>query len=323
MRTMSRHSSLLLGLTALALIGAPATASAAGEPTVSTGVVTEITPNSATLNALVNAQGAATNYSFDVGLTKSYGLVTPTVPVGAGTTAVKVKASALGLTPASTYHYRIVARNGRGTTRGIDRTFTTKKQPFALVLGANPNPVAFGSGTVLNGTLSGTGNAGQAVILQQNPFPYTQGFLNVGNPLVTDAAGNFSFPVISIGSTTQYRVVLASKPEVATPVVTVGAAVRITSAASRTRVRRGNKVNFHGAVRPTGPGSAVSIQKLSSTGRWVRVAGTYTRRGGKSYSTYSKSVKIGRGGTYRVHVSVATGTFVGSDSPTVRISTFR
>jgi hypothetical protein len=176
---------------------------------------------------------------------------------------------------------------------------------------------------VLNGTLSGTGNAGQAVILQQNPFPYTQGFLNVGNPLVTDAAGNFAFPVISVGSTTQYRVVLASKVDVMSPVATVGAAVRVSSAASRTRVRRGNRVNFHGAVRPTGPGSAVSIQKLSSTGHWVRVAGTYTRRGGKSFSTYSKSVTVRRGGTYRVHVSVATGTYVGADSPTLRISTFR
>jgi hypothetical protein len=324
MRTMSRHSSLLLGLTALALAGAPATASAAtGAPTVSTGVVTEITPTSSTLNALVNPQGAATTYSFQVGLTKTYGLVTATFPIGAGAKAVKVKGSALGLTPATTYHYRVVAHNGRGTTAGVDRTFTTSKQPFALVLGASPNPVAFGAGTVLNGTLSGTGNAGQAVILQQNPFPYTQGFLNVGNPLVTDAAGNFAFPIISVGSTTQYRVVLASKLDVITPVVTVGAAVRVTTAASRTRVRRGGTVNFHGSVRPTGPGSAVSIQKLTSTGRWVRVAGTYTRRGGKSFSTFSKSVRVGRGGTYRVHVSVATGTFVGSDSPTIRIITTR
>ena len=96
---------------------------------------------------------------------------------------------------------------------------------------------------------------------------------------MTDAAGNFAFPVISVGQTTQYRVVLASKTEVASPVVTVGAAVRV-GGRERTRVQRGHKVNFHGSVRPTGPGSAVSIQKLSSTGHWVRVAGTYTRAAG-------------------------------------------
>ena len=66
------------------------------------------------------------------------------VQIGAGVKAVKVKGGALGLTPATTYHYRVVAHNGRGTTRGVDRTFTTKKQPFALVLGASPNPVPYG-----------------------------------------------------------------------------------------------------------------------------------------------------------------------------------
>ena len=92
---------------------------------------------------------------------------------------------------------------------------------------------------------------------------------------------------------------------------------------SRTRVRRGGRINFHGSVKPTGAGSPVSIQKLSSTGRWVRVAGTYTRRGGRTFSTYSKSVTVRRGGTYRVHVAVSSGNYVSADGRTVRVSSFR
>jgi hypothetical protein len=323
MTTMSRHLSLLTGLTVVALAGAPAVASAAGAPTVSTGGATGLTPTSGALNALVNPQGAATTYSFQVGQTKRYGLATPTVSAGSGVKAVKVRAAAVGLAPATTYHYRVVAHNAHGTTRGADRTFTTRKVPFGLVVGATPNPVPLGHGAVLSGTLSGTGNAGEAVILQQNPFPYTQGFLNVGNPLVTDANGAFSFPVLSVPLTTQYRVVLASKTEVVSPVVIVGVAVRVSTYTSRTRVQRGHKVNFHGSVKPTGPGSTVSIQKQTSTGSWVRVARTFTRHGGRTFSNYSKSVTVRRGGNYRVHVSVATGSYTSADGRTVRIHSFR
>ena len=60
-----------------------------------------------------------------------------------------------------------------GTTVGGDRAFTTPKQPLGLALAATPNPVAFGAPSTLAGTLSGTGNAGRPIQLQQKPFPFT------------------------------------------------------------------------------------------------------------------------------------------------------
>src|SRR3712207_8930069 len=59
--------------------------------------------------------------------------------------------------------------------------------------------------TTLFRSLTGTGAAGRAVVLQANPFPYLQGFVTVGNPLVTDAQGAFSYPLISVPLSTQYR----------------------------------------------------------------------------------------------------------------------
>ena len=53
-----------------------------------------------------------------------------------------------------------------------------------------------GDAAVLAGTLSGTGNGGRQVVLQSNPWPYTQGFLNAGNPQVTNANGQYSFPIL-------------------------------------------------------------------------------------------------------------------------------
>jgi hypothetical protein len=80
MTTMSRHLSLLTGLTVVALAGAPAVASAAGAPTVSTGGATGLTPTSGALNALVNPQGAPTTYSFQVGRPSATGWRRPPCP---------------------------------------------------------------------------------------------------------------------------------------------------------------------------------------------------------------------------------------------------
>ena len=84
----------------------------------------------------------------------------------------------------------LTARRGARSGRSVSRS--------ALTLGATPAAVAPGGATTLAGNLGGTGNANRQVVLQANPFPFTQGFVNVSNVLVTDAAGNFSFPILSV-----------------------------------------------------------------------------------------------------------------------------
>ena len=61
---------------------------------------------------------------------------------------------------------------------------------------------------MLAGQLTGTNNANRGVVLQSKPFPYLSDFANVGNALITDAAGNFAFPLLALPVTTQFRVVM-------------------------------------------------------------------------------------------------------------------
>jgi hypothetical protein len=244
------------------------------------------------------------------------------VAAGSGSSRKAVTAPVGGLAPATVYHYRIVAQNRNGLVKGGDRTFKTKPQPLGVSLAATPNPVPFGGAVTLAGQLTGTGNAGRQVVLQSNPFPYTQGFQNAANVQVTDAAGNFSFPLLSVPLNTQYRVQMPAKPEVVSPIVSVGVAVRLTTHVSSHRVRRGARVRFSGVVRPARDGAQVAIQKLRGT-RWVTVSGTITHHAGTTFSRYSKRVRIRRGGTYRVWIGIVDGNYVSNAGTHMHLRTHR
>lgn len=306
--------------TVLALsLAAPTIAlGAAAKPVVTTGGVAKLTPSTASLLGKVNPSGAATTYRFQYGPTSLYGALTPPVSAGGAAATTNVVADIGGLAPATTYHYRLVASNARGTSTGSDRTFKTLNQPLGLTLGATPNPVAFGKPAVLAGVLSGTGNEGRQVGLQSNPFPYTQGFVNTGNPQVIGATGAFAFPLLAVAQNTQFRVLIPTKPNIVSPIVFVGAAPRVATTVSATRVRRGQRVRFSGTVKPGQGGERIAIQKLKGTS-WRTVAGSITRRAASGAARYSKRIRIGRGGSYRVFVAVADGRFVANSGRTVKL----
>ena len=304
---------------ALALtLAMPAIALGAGKAVVTTGGVANITPSTATLQGKVNPNAAATTYFFQIGPTVLYGAQTAPTGAGAGAKNVNVAVPVAALAPATIYHYRLVASNRFGITRGADRTFKTKNQPLGLTLAATPNPVAVGKPTVLGGTLSGTGNAGRQVVLQANPFPYTQGFANVSNPQVVNAQGNFAFTLLSVPLNTQYRVLIPTRPGIVSPIVSVGVAPTVGTSVTDTRVRRGQRVRFTGSVKPGVGGERIAIQKLKPKG-WVTVAGATTHRSSSTSSRYSKRIRISSGGSYRVFVASATGNYVAGIGRTVRI----
>lgn len=307
-------------LTMLVLsLALPALAPAATKPAVTTGATANRGPNSVTLLGKVNPNGAATTYLFRYGPTTLYGSESVAAAAGDGSSALAVLANLGGLAPSTTYHYRLFAHNGFGTVQGADRIFKTPAQPLGLTLAATANPVAFGRPTTIAGTLSGTGNDGRQVVLQQNPFPYAGGFVTVGNPQLTGADGAFGFVLLSVPINTQYRVVLPEKPDVQSPIVGVGVAVRVSTSVSSQRVRTGGKVRFFGRVTPARPGAQIAVQKLNSKKNWVLVGGAITHSAGKSFSRYGKTVRIRRGGTYRVFVSIVDGNFVSSVGRSVKI----
>jgi hypothetical protein len=304
----------------LALL-APAAAGAATKPAVTTGGVANVSFSTATLVGKVDPNGAATTYFFQYQTTGVYGVNsanTAPVSAGGGNSPVSVAVPVTGLAPVTKYHYRIVAQNAKGTVIGADRTFKTRKQPQGLTLAASPNPVVPGGVVTLVGQLTGTGNAGRQVVLQGNPFPYAQGFVTLGNAVVTDAAGNFGFTVGSVPVNTLYQVVTLAKPQVSSPIVSVGVALQVTTRTKRlARTRRSVKVRFRGNVRPAAPGMRVDIQRLKA-GVWTNVAVTHTIDAGASHSRYSKRLRVRKGGKFRVVVE-ATGAYVSGAGRVVTI----
>jgi hypothetical protein len=298
----------------LAALAVPGVASAA-TPAVTTGAAAGITQSTVTLTGTVTPNGAPVTYFFQYGPTTLYGFST------AATTATKkttVAVPVAGLAPFTTYHYKLVAQRGTAVYKGKDRTFKTKRQPLGVSLIATPNPVPFGKPTTLQGILSGTGNAGRTVVLQSNPFPYTQGFVNATNAQVTNAQGVFTFPLLSLPVNTQFRVVMTSRPDVASPIYLAYSKVRVTEHRRRSHTRRGKVIRFYGSVTPANDGARFAVQRFSK-GHWRTVAGGITHHHSTTSSSYSKRVRIRHSGSYRVFVEIANGQYASAAGYTMHV----
>jgi CSLREA domain-containing protein len=93
-------------------------------PAVSAGPATGVGITIATITAAVTANQADASVTFDYGTTMAYGSGTAVQHVG-GVSAATVTAGLSGLSPNTTYHYRVRATTGDGSTASADRTFTT------------------------------------------------------------------------------------------------------------------------------------------------------------------------------------------------------
>lgn len=142
--------------------------SAPALPSAATGAVAALAHDAATLAGTVDSAGAATGYAFEHGTTSDYDAVTPVADAGAGSGAVARTAAVSGLTPSTTYHYRLVALRGDTVVAlGEDRSFTTTAAPVTPPPGdggggggtppppgggggggGTPTPPASGGGTV-------------------------------------------------------------------------------------------------------------------------------------------------------------------------------
>ena len=99
---------------------------------LSTGPVASLTPSSATLTGSLTPGGFDAHYYFEWGTSLNYGETTPQPPgvdAGSGAGAVAAEVAISGLTPNTTYHYRLVGNNSFGPTVGSDQKFTTSGPP--------------------------------------------------------------------------------------------------------------------------------------------------------------------------------------------------
>jgi hypothetical protein len=96
---------------------------------LSTGPVQNLKPTEATLTGLLTPSGTDAHYLFEWGPDTTYGEKTASVDAGSGKESVAATAKLMGLTPNTTYHYRLLATNSFGATTGEDKSFTTSGPP--------------------------------------------------------------------------------------------------------------------------------------------------------------------------------------------------
>ncbi|MBC8094828.1 MAG: autotransporter-associated beta strand repeat-containing protein [Akkermansiaceae bacterium] len=105
----------------------------AGPPQVTTLPASNVTDASANLNALVNPNGLPTTSWFEWGIGSVYNHVTAASSIGSNVAPVAVSTALSGLKAGSAYHFRIVASNSFGLSRGSDQRFFA---PVVTLIGA-------------------------------------------------------------------------------------------------------------------------------------------------------------------------------------------
>ena len=136
---MSARPTLACLLAAAALgagLLAPPAARAAGPPLVEATWVEGVNATGATLWAEIDPNGLLTSYRFEYVTDAAFGQsgfataallpASSTPRIGSGTAAVKVSQHASGLSPATTYRYRVWATNSAETLFGPQRSLTTQ-----------------------------------------------------------------------------------------------------------------------------------------------------------------------------------------------------
>ncbi len=153
----------------------------ASAPVVSTQPASLITETGATVNGIVNALGSSSTVTIEYGPTTSYG-TTETAdqsPVG-GRSDTVISKTLDGLSPSTTYHYRVIAENSGGVSTGSDVSFTTLVVPptastetasdiTSTAARLNGTVNAIGSSTTVTFEYGLTTSYGTTVTADQNP----------------------------------------------------------------------------------------------------------------------------------------------------------
>jgi len=177
-------------------------------PTATTNAATGVSGTGATLNGSVQASNDATTVTFEYGLTPGLGsTVTADQSPVAGNSITPVSKAITGLSNSTTYHYRVVAQNGSGTTNGADMTFFTGTAKPTVTTNA-----ASGVGST-NATLNGTVLANNSTTTVTFEWGQTVGYGKTANGIPNTVNGSANTPVSAaltglLPSTTyHYRVV--------------------------------------------------------------------------------------------------------------------
>ena len=135
--------------------GEDETFTTSGPPRITREPATGIGHETATIKAKIDPDELATEYHFEYGETTTYGIEVPVggASIGSGSEPVAVSATLSGLKLGVTYHFRVVATNGAGTTtrrrsdvhddraRGDRQRVGQSREPVSATLQTQVNPL--------------------------------------------------------------------------------------------------------------------------------------------------------------------------------------
>jgi Fibronectin type III domain len=304
-------SALLASLVCLPVGAGSAAVTAA--PTAITGPVSAVGSTSATAGGTVNPGGQATAWYVEYGTSTSYGKQTSSKSAGSGTANVQVSATLTGLSPSTTYHYRVVATNGAGTSRGDDGIFTTTSGPVAVTGSAS-------GVTATAATLAGTVDPNGRPTTWYFEYGTSTGY---GSKTASKSAGSgtssaaVSAPVsgLATGRVYHYRLVATSDAGTSRGAdrtfTTAGAPVAVTgsvSAITTKSAKLAGTVNANGQTTSwyfeygptTSYGSKTSAKSLGAGAKTTSVSATVTGLMATAYH-------------YRLVATNASGTSLGAN----------
>jgi phosphodiesterase/alkaline phosphatase D-like protein len=281
--------------------GADRSFSAVGPPSVQTGSAQSIGPDAAVVTGALDTRGRSTSWWFQYGTSTSYGKSTPARSAGSAAGTQRPSTTLGGLAPATTYHYRLVAKSDAGTTTGADATFTTA----GVTLTVATRQVVYGGRITLSGVVP-THNAGEQVTIFSQS--YGGGSFLLRSTVLTGPNGTWAF-IASPRIGTTYE---ASWRGGMSAAVAIGVhpAIALRQTASRRFV-----------VHVTGARSfarrLIQVQRLSY-GRWRTIR--RIRLGARSGADFRISLPKGRS-TIRIALSVnqAGAGFLGGKSRAITV----
>lgn len=94
-------------------------------PAVSAVSSSNVAASSGVISATIDPENASTQTHIEYGQTTGYGSQTSAVATGSGVASSSFTSTLSGLSPGTTYHYRVVATNAFGTATSDDHVFTT------------------------------------------------------------------------------------------------------------------------------------------------------------------------------------------------------
>jgi uncharacterized protein (TIGR02145 family) len=169
-----------------------------------TTAATAITTGSAILNGTVNANNSSSVVTFDYGTTISYGQsVTATQSPVTGNTATSVSANITGLTPGTTYHYKIKSVSAAGTSTGMDDTFTTLFPPPVVISAAATYVTS--TGATLNGTVNANNTSTTVTFEYGTTTGYDYSATASQSPVTGTTVANVSAVITGLDPSTTYH----------------------------------------------------------------------------------------------------------------------